>query len=667
MKLSFRLKAILGIALIEAVLLTVLIVSVMAFIKAANQQQIDRYTQIITSTFAAMAEESLISQDLDRLQSASRLLSNNPGVVLVRIKDHKQQLVAQASQDQSATVWVNFNPDRPSLADNIYQSRQAIVVGGVDFGSVEIGFDNSYLEKLLATTRNWSIGIAVLEMFLVALFSLMLGSYLNRQIGRFRQAAEQISRGKLGLQLPVHGADELAKATLTFNQMSAALLRQNQSLEAEVKARTAELEQANNQLSHVLNQQATVLESQSVGIVTLKDRVICWCNPAFATMVGCTDAQQLIGQQTRRFYAHEADYHAVGRAYQNLINDDILRHDYEFVREDGQPLWVELSGTRLPAADQSLWVVVDVTARINAESALQCSELKFRTLFESSNQAILILDQEQILDCNSAALQLFGCLNKAALCQFSLSQLAGDPSATETDLSAAMADYVSQAYQHGSVRFDCLCQRRDNQRNFHVEVVLSQLQLGSQTQLLATIWDTSERMALLDTIKQQANTDYLTGLCNRRYFMILAERELARLQRTQQHLSLLAIDIDYFKTINDHYGHYAGDLALQEFAAVCTEMLRQSDVLGRIGGEEFAILLADTDLSQAEEIAERLRTRLTLSKIKLPDTDIEFGFTVSIGVASLNSQQESINQLIHRADLALYQAKYQGRNRVICA
>ena len=125
-----------------------------------------------------------------------------------------------------------------------------------------------------------------------------------------------------------------------------------------------------------------------------------------------------------------------------------------------------------------------------------------------------------------------------------------------------------------------------------MEVLLSQLQLGSQTQLLATIWDTSERMALLDTIKQQANTDYLTGLCNRRYFMILAERELARIQRTQQPLALLAIDIDYFKTINDRYGHLAGDLALQQFAAVCTELLRQTDVLGRIGGEEFAILLA---------------------------------------------------------------------------
>lgn len=667
MRLSFRLKAILGIALIEAVLLTILIVSVMAFIKAANQQQIDRYTQIITSTFTAMAKDSLISQDLDRLQSASRLLSNNPGVVLVRIKDHKQQLVAQASQDQSATLWVNFNPASPSLPDNIYQSRQAIVVGGVDFGSVEIGFDTSYLEKLLATTRNWSIGIAVLEMFLVAAFSLMLGSYLNRQIGRFRLAAEQISRGKLGLQLPVYGADELAQATLTFNQMSAAMLRQNQSLEADVKARTAELEQANNQLSHLLNEQASLLESQSVGIVTLKGRIISWCNPAFAKMVACADYRQLIGQPTRRFYAHEADYLAVGQAYQNLISADILRHDFEFVREDGQSLWVELSGTRLPSADQSLWVVVDVTARVNAESALQCSELKFRSLFESTNQAILILDQGQVLDCNSAAIQLFGCLDKAALAQFSLSQLVINPQTADSNWQSSMADYFSQAYEQGSVRFDCLCQRQDNQRSFYVEVLLSQLQLGSQTQLLATIWDTSERMALLDTIKQQANTDYLTGLCNRRYFMILAERELARIQRTQQPLALLAIDIDYFKTINDRYGHLAGDLALQQFAAVCTELLRQTDVLSRIGGEEFAILLANTDLSQAEEIAERLRIRLKGIRIQLPAADIEFGFTVSIGVVCLSSQQESINQLIHRADLALYQAKYKGRNRVICA
>jgi diguanylate cyclase (GGDEF)-like protein len=169
--------------------------------------------------------------------------------------------------------------------------------------------------------------------------------------------------------------------------------------------------------------------------------------------------------------------------------------------------------------------------------------------------------------------------------------------------------------------------------------------------------------------RQQANFDHLTGMCNRRYFMDLAERELERARRYQKPLAILGVDIDYFKRINDNYGHKAGDIALQKFAVTCHEVVRQTDLVGRMGGEEFAILLPETDLGRAREIAERLRKRVEESELSLPDGETVLHFTVSIGLTLLPAAGEKteLDALLHKADMALYQAKNAGRNRVLIA
>jgi len=173
---------------------------------------------------------------------------------------------------------------------------------------------------------------------------------------------------------------------------------------------------------------------------------------------------------------------------------------------------------------------------------------------------------------------------------------------------------------------------------------------------------------MMEKIRQQANFDHLTGMCNRRYFMDLAERELERARRYQKPLAILGVDIDYFKRINDTHGHKAGDLALQKFSAICHEVVRQTDLVGRLGGEEFAILLPETDPGRAREIAERLRKRVEESELSLPDDETEVRFTISIGLALLAAGEKTeLDVLLHKADVALYQAKNTGRNRVLIA
>lgn len=169
-----------------------------------------------------------------------------------------------------------------------------------------------------------------------------------------------------------------------------------------------------------------------------------------------------------------------------------------------------------------------------------------------------------------------------------------------------------------------------------------------------------------DELTRLATLDSLTEAYNRRTFMELAERELARAKRYRQPLGLMFLDLDHFKNINDTHGHLAGDAILRQVKKLAENCLRQQDVFGRYGGEEFCVLLPDTDLAGTQALAERMRKDVENFVLNLPDGQ-QLRITTSIGVSAIPEGQEAIvlDNLIEYADLALYQAKKQGRNRVV--
>ncbi|TJZ74839.1 GGDEF domain-containing protein [Chitiniphilus eburneus] len=173
-----------------------------------------------------------------------------------------------------------------------------------------------------------------------------------------------------------------------------------------------------------------------------------------------------------------------------------------------------------------------------------------------------------------------------------------------------------------------------------------------------------DRERLISQLRQQAETDFLTGLANRQATQRVGRQMLAAARRGTGDLSLILFDIDNFKQINDQYGHAVGDQVLALVAALCKEQVRQSDLIGRHGGEEFLILSQPCSLADATAQAERLRAALEACPLRLPDS-AGIPFTASFGVATLNATQ-NLDQLIHDADSAMYEAKKGGRNRV-CA
>ena len=149
--------------------------------------------------------------------------------------------------------------------------------------------------------------------------------------------------------------------------------------------------------------------------------------------------------------------------------------------------------------------------------------------------------------------------------------------------------------------------------------------------------------------------------------MELAEREMNRTIRYKHPMSFLMLDIDNFKKINDTYGHKAGDDVLRVLAQVCTKTLRSVDINSRLGGEEFAFILPETLQQCALDVAERLRLALNAAQVPVEGGDAVLRFTVSIGLTSLNGEKDSLDDLMSRADKALYHAKNSGKDRVCVA
>jgi diguanylate cyclase (GGDEF)-like protein len=177
---------------------------------------------------------------------------------------------------------------------------------------------------------------------------------------------------------------------------------------------------------------------------------------------------------------------------------------------------------------------------------------------------------------------------------------------------------------------------------------------------LIRLWaDAEAARADLDVL---ATRDDLTGVLNRRQFLVLAEREWSRCIRYEMSAALLMIDVDHFKDINDRHGHLAGDLMLREIARAAGGTLRQPDLFGRFGGEEFIAFLPHTDTLGAIDAAERIREAVT--QLALEWRGQTMRTTVSLGVISLDRSHESLGALIADADLALYTAKDAGRNCV---
>jgi len=280
---------------------------------------------------------------------------------------------------------------------------------------------------------------------------------------------------------------------------------------------------------------------------------------------------------------------------------------------------------------------------------LDIKNLAREKVFEDSRLGFVLLNRTyRVVDYNEQSSQLFKLLN-VQLKETSLDKLLNE----HVDILECIKNSSSEIVHR-------VIDGIDKYVSINVNEIKNRGEFVGQ---IVTLEDVTEKERLRYRLLEMANTDVLSGLNNRRKFRESAEEVIHRAQRYDQIVSLLMMDIDFFKRINDAYGHAAGDEVIKVFSDLLRQTFRTSDIIGRMGGEEFAVVLINCDKNLAFEKAEQFRINVESFPIIVEDQTIQVN--VSIGVSELNEHTLTLDSLINQADHALYQAKESGRNRTV--
>jgi diguanylate cyclase (GGDEF)-like protein/PAS domain S-box-containing protein len=391
-------------------------------------------------------------------------------------------------------------------------------------------------------------------------------------------------------------------------------------------------------------------------------------NERWANMLGYSyeEIQHTTYQWTD--FIHPEDREKAWQSINDVIEGRSLSHkiEYRMLHKDGSIRWIldqakvmkrDLGGkpTRMSGTHN------DITDRKKIEEVISESTARFNTILDNLFAYVALLDINGIVqEVNKAPLDRAGYRREDVVGQYFYDAPWWN---YETQVQEQLIAAINSAKLGKTSRYDVVVKMGDDFVAIDFLITPIYDESGKIVGLLPTAVDITERKQLEAELKHQAHLDYLTGLSNRRHFMEQAEVELSRSVRYDRTLSLLMLDLDHFKQINDNYGHESGDTVLRTFALICQEMLRSVDIIGRIGGEEFAMVLPETGIEKALEVAERLREVIAGTEVSLPDEE-KIRFTVSIGIATLTDKNHNINLLLKQADKALYKAKESGRNKV---
>jgi diguanylate cyclase (GGDEF)-like protein/PAS domain S-box-containing protein len=311
--------------------------------------------------------------------------------------------------------------------------------------------------------------------------------------------------------------------------------------------------------------------------------------------------------------------------------------------------------------DTLMAVVQDITIAIEQELRIRADQQRFRAIFENiRDYAICIIDLDGRIDEWNRSLQRLGGWEAADVTDAAIDILF-PPDGVDRAESAALLD---RARQHGTAEFEGWCVRKDGNAFWGntVATVLPDAD-GRATGYVLVIRDLTERKQHEDRLVALAATDPLTGAANRRSGEAALKAALLDWRRHGYGFAVLMIDCDHFKSINDRWGHDAGDAVLVDLVRICGENVREADTIIRWGGEEFLLLMPRTGVETALAVAERVRAALQDAEIRHGADVIRI--TVSIGVAEASANDASADSIVRRADQALYEAKDAGRNRVV--
>ena len=416
-----------------------------------------------------------------------------------------------------------------------------------------------------------------------------------------------------------------------------------------------------------------IFEGAQDGIV-LADAVskqVIGMNQRFCAMTGRSD-KEMVGMSVTELHPAAAGSRVISQFERQANGELVTAPAMPVLRKDGGVFHADVSVSKLDIDGRPCLAGFfrDVSERlVAAEASRQAGEeialmsQRMRLLLNSAGEGIYGVDTSgRITFINPTGLELLGLEEHEALGHNAHdlfhSRYPDGKMYPEADcpLSKVLNDGIQREVENEVFI-------RKNGEPFPVHMVATAM-VEKQVLVGAEIvfQDITERKAMEAELTRLATTDPLTGMANRRYFIAQLDREMARIQRNAGPAAVLMLDLDHFKRINDNYGHAAGDAVLQAFARTAQASLRKIDLIGRLGGEEFSILLPQTGLDAARRFAERLRKNIEAMRVEHDGESLQV--TVSIGLTELTRADLDCDSVLARVDQALYQAKAEGRNKV---
>jgi diguanylate cyclase (GGDEF)-like protein/PAS domain S-box-containing protein len=403
----------------------------------------------------------------------------------------------------------------------------------------------------------------------------------------------------------------------------------------------------------------------------------CWIDAQGCFLYNSPSCKKITGYDAAAFFEDptllrrlvHADDLAIFDAHHKDHEREKATHEIEFriMHADGEIRWLNHICQAVWDTDQNFLgnriSNRDITDDKRIEEELRASEQLYHNMFDNILVVKLMIDPVNgaIFKANQAAANFYG-WSIDTLQGMNINEINTLP---EEEIKAELQRAVTEARTYFNFRH-----RLASGEVRDVEVYSSPIEIGGRKLLFSIIHDSTDRKkaeeqinSLNAELEKLALTDYLTNLPNRRHFMERGAEEFKRSRRNSQPFAFLMLDIDHFKKVNDMHGHDVGDRALQSVAACLKSSLREIDIIGRIGGEEFAVILPATSLEKAVLLAERVRQ--TIANTVFAANGGTFTLTVSIGAAVFEDEMSRLNDLFRKADEALYRAKQNGRNCVM--
>lgn len=403
----------------------------------------------------------------------------------------------------------------------------------------------------------------------------------------------------------------------------------------------------------------------AVVLVASHAREIVYANGRAAKVFGIPAGAQSPLSSFRALHVSGESFERFAAVYECLQLQGTVRTEWALQVAGGRMCWFDMQATLLDPEDPDgnvIWTLFDIDARHQAEKELHQAQQRMEAIIEHFPSGILVTEGSE---------QKIVATNKMLVAMFDLALNVSDLVGKTTQvllphLPAAMAQALAQDAQENANA----CAAGEG-RVIHAlpdgrHIQIEQLPLRTECGLLGCCWvfhDVSDYKLRETQLEALASTDALTGAHNRRAFIGRMESELERLRLGLGRPSaLIMLDIDHFKRVNDTYGHAVGDEVLKHLVIALSKELRKDDMLGRLGGEEFAVLLTDVDQQAAFRRAENLRETVAHLAVAVEGQE-PIRFTVSLGVCPMEQRDSSVERCLERADAAMYYSKQNGRNR----